>query len=94
MAAFPLRRNWSSRLKLCQWAPTLNPSLWGGAPFCGAAPYDFQTDETMYGPYRIIEPGAAGFNAGGPYQNYYANYISEVRSLCVRRDWNFSKAVS
>ena len=43
-----------------------------------AAPFDFQTDETMYAPYRIIEPGAAGFNAGGPYQNYYGNYISEI----------------
>jgi hypothetical protein len=47
----------------------------------GAAPYNFQTDETTYGPYRIIEPGAAGFNAGGPYQNYYANYISNIWSF-------------
>jgi hypothetical protein len=46
-----------------------------------AAPYDFQTDETTYGPYRIIESGAAGFNAGGPYQNYYANYISDIWSF-------------
>ena len=47
----------------------------------GDAPYDFQTDETLYGPYRIIEPGAAGFNAGGAYQNYYANYISNIWSF-------------
>jgi trimeric autotransporter adhesin len=47
----------------------------------GTAPYNFQTDETTYGPYRIIEPGAAGFNAGGPYQNYYANYISNIWSF-------------
>jgi hypothetical protein len=46
-----------------------------------AAPYDFQADETTYSPYRIIEPGAAGFNAGGPYQNYYANYISDIWSF-------------
>ena len=46
-----------------------------------SAPYNFQTDETTYSPYRIIEPGAAGFNAGGPYQNYYANYISESWSF-------------
>jgi hypothetical protein len=46
-----------------------------------SAPYNFQTDETTYSPYRIIEPGAAGFNAGGPYQNYYANYISEIWSF-------------
>jgi trimeric autotransporter adhesin len=45
-----------------------------------AAPYDFQADETLYGPYRIIEPGGAGFNAGLPYQNYYANYISSIWS--------------
>jgi hypothetical protein len=47
----------------------------------GSAPYDFQTDETMYSPYRIIEPGGAGFNAGGPYQNYYATYISNIWSF-------------
>jgi fibronectin type 3 domain-containing protein len=47
----------------------------------GSAPYDYQTDETMYGPYRIIEPGGAGFNAGGPYQNYYATYISNIWSF-------------
>jgi trimeric autotransporter adhesin len=47
----------------------------------GSAPYDFQADETTYSPYRIIEPGAAGFNAGGPYQNYYANYISSIWSF-------------
>ena len=53
------------------------------APFNlnGSAPYDFQADETTYGPYRIIEPGAAGFNAGGPYQNYYADYISSIWSF-------------
>jgi fibronectin type 3 domain-containing protein len=47
----------------------------------GPAPYNFQTDGTMYAPYRIIEPGAAGFNAGGPYQNYYATYISNIWSF-------------
>jgi hypothetical protein len=38
---------------------------------------DFQSDE-IYAPYRIIEPGGAGFNAGGADQNYYANYISNI----------------
>jgi fibronectin type 3 domain-containing protein len=47
----------------------------------GSAPYDFRADETTFAPYRIIEPGAAGFNAGGPYQNYYANYISDIWSF-------------
>ena len=41
---------------------------------------DFQSDE-IYAPYRIIEPGGAGFNAGGPDQNYYANYISSIWSF-------------
>jgi hypothetical protein len=42
---------------------------------------DFQACETTYGPYRIIEPGGAGFNSGGPYQNYYATYISDIWSF-------------
>jgi trimeric autotransporter adhesin len=41
---------------------------------------DFQAD-LIYAPYRIIEPGGAGFNAGGADQNYYANYISDVWSF-------------
>ncbi len=41
---------------------------------------DFQSDE-IYAPYRIIEPGGAGFNAGGADQNYYANYISSIWSF-------------
>jgi len=47
----------------------------------GVAPYDFRADATADGPYRIIEPGAAGFNAGGPYQNYYESYISNIWSF-------------
>ena len=38
---------------------------------------DFQAD-LVYAPYRIIEPGAAGFNAGGADQSYYSNYISDI----------------
>jgi trimeric autotransporter adhesin len=41
---------------------------------------DFQAD-LVYAPYRIIEPGAAGFNAGGADQNYYTDYISEIWSF-------------
>jgi beta-glucanase (GH16 family) len=40
---------------------------------------NFQSD-LAHAPYRIIEPGAAGFNAGGADQNYYANYISNIWS--------------
>ena len=41
---------------------------------------DFQSD-LIYAPYRIIEPGAAGFNAGGADQNYYTDYISNIWSF-------------
>ncbi len=41
---------------------------------------DFQSD-LIYAPYRIIEPGAAGFNSGGADQNYYTNYISSIWSF-------------
>jgi len=41
---------------------------------------DFQSD-SIYAPYRIIEPGAAGFNAGGADQNYYNTYISNIWSF-------------
>jgi hypothetical protein len=40
---------------------------------------DFQSDE-IYAPYRIIEPGGAGFNAGGADQNYYETYIADIWS--------------
>jgi hypothetical protein len=41
---------------------------------------DFQAD-LVYAPYRIIEPGAAGFNAGGPDQDYYQTYIADIWSF-------------
>jgi len=41
---------------------------------------DFQSD-LVYAPYRIIEPGGAGFNAGGPDQNYYQTYIADIWSF-------------
>ncbi|MGD0941874.1 MAG: malectin domain-containing carbohydrate-binding protein, partial [Terracidiphilus sp.] len=41
---------------------------------------DFQAD-LIYAPYRIIEPGAAGFNAGGADQNYYQTYIADIWSF-------------
>ena len=41
---------------------------------------DFQAD-LVYAPYRIIEPGAAGFNAGGADQDYYQAYISDIWSF-------------
>ena len=41
---------------------------------------NFQAD-LVYAPYRIIEPGGAGFNAGGPDQNYYQTYIADIWSF-------------
>ncbi|MGA9670670.1 MAG: malectin domain-containing carbohydrate-binding protein [Terracidiphilus sp.] len=40
---------------------------------------NFQAD-LVHAPYRIIEPGGAGFNAGGPDQNYYQTYIADIWS--------------
>lgn len=48
--------------------------------YLNAVPSDFQSEETSTAPYRIIEPGAGGFNAGGPYQDYYSTYISQIWS--------------
>jgi hypothetical protein len=46
--------------------------------YLNAVPADFQPEAQTYAPYRIIEPGAGGFNAGGLYQDYYTAYIGEV----------------
>jgi trimeric autotransporter adhesin len=41
----------------------------------------FQAEaQAPFAPYRIVEPGAGGFNAGGPQQNYYSAYISQIWS--------------
>jgi beta-galactosidase len=42
---------------------------------------DFQAEaKAPFGPYRIVEPGAGGFNAGGPYATYYSAYIAQIWS--------------
>jgi hypothetical protein len=46
--------------------------------FQAAVPVEFQACATMYYPYRIVEPGAAGFNAGGAYATYYNSYQSQI----------------
>jgi hypothetical protein len=48
--------------------------------FTAAVPSQFQSLATQQAPYRIIEPGAGGFNAGGPNEDYYTAYISQVWS--------------
>ncbi|MGA3010127.1 MAG: fibronectin type III domain-containing protein [Terracidiphilus sp.] len=46
--------------------------------FIDAVPADFQTEATLTAPYRIVEPGAGGFNTGGPYQDYYNPWIDQL----------------
>jgi hypothetical protein len=48
--------------------------------YLDAVPAEFQPEEALSAPYRIVEPGAGGFNAGGPYQDYYTDYINEIWS--------------
>jgi beta-galactosidase len=48
--------------------------------YLDAVPAEFQPEEALSAPYRIVEPGAGGFNAGGPYQHYYTDYINEIWS--------------
>ncbi|MGA2889654.1 MAG: immunoglobulin domain-containing protein [Terracidiphilus sp.] len=48
--------------------------------YLDAVPADFQPEAQLNAPYRIIEPGAGGFNTGGPYQDYYTTYIADVWS--------------
>jgi hypothetical protein len=50
------------------------------ARFAAAVPGEFQGLATIQAPYRIVNPGAAGFDAGGQYQNYYSAYIDQVWS--------------
>lgn len=49
--------------------------------YIDAVPADFQPEATLTAPYRILEPGGGGFNAGGPYQDYYTGYIADIWSF-------------
>jgi hypothetical protein len=40
------------------------------------APVEFDYCAQKEAPYRIVEPGAAGFNAGGQYATYYDSYVN------------------
>ena len=50
------------------------------ARFVAAVPSEFQQLATIQAPYRIVSPGAGGFDAGGQNQNYYSAYIDEIWS--------------
>jgi hypothetical protein len=46
--------------------------------FLAEAPTEFNASGTQAAPYRIIEPGAAGFGSGGTNANYFQSYIDTV----------------
>ena len=46
--------------------------------YLAEVPAVFAATETGTAPYRIVEPGAAGFGLGGANANYYQAYIDEV----------------
>jgi len=48
------------------------------ARFVAAVPAEFQQLATIQAPYRIVSPGAGGFDTGGQYQDYYSAYIQEI----------------
>jgi hypothetical protein len=46
--------------------------------FLDAVPAEFDFCAQKEAPYRILNPGWAGFDPGGPQQDYYKAYIDEV----------------
>jgi hypothetical protein len=47
--------------------------------FVDEAPAEFKPlAQPPHAPYRIVEPGAAGFNAGGPNATYYNNFVDAL----------------
>ena len=48
------------------------------AKYRAEVPAAFQDTADKQGPYRILEPGAAGFSPNGTHANYYRDYIDQV----------------
>ena len=49
--------------------------------FIDAVPDEFKPlAQAPHAPYRIVEPGAEGFKAGGPYANYYDSFVDSLWS--------------
>jgi hypothetical protein len=47
--------------------------------FLNEVPVEFQPlAQAPFAPYRIVEPGAAGFNAGGAFATYYDAFINQM----------------
>jgi hypothetical protein len=49
--------------------------------FIDAVPAEFKPlAQPPFAPYRIVEPGAGGFNSGGPYASYYDSFVDQLWS--------------
>jgi hypothetical protein len=49
--------------------------------FLDAVPAEFKVlAQPPHAPYRIVQPGAAGFDKGGPNANYYAAFVDQIWS--------------
>ena len=46
--------------------------------YLAEVPAEFQGSGSSQMPYRIVEPGAAGFDANGMYQNYYDSWADQL----------------
>src|SRR5689334_16681981 len=47
--------------------------------FIDSVPDEFKPlAQAPFAPYRIVEPGRGGFNAGGPYEHYYEAFVDEI----------------
>jgi hypothetical protein len=46
--------------------------------FLNAVPAEFQPLAQLQAPYRILNPGAGGFDSGGAQQDYYKAYIDQI----------------
>src|SRR5207247_4939529 len=46
--------------------------------FKDEVPDEFKALADLHAPYRIVEPGAGGFNAGGAHAQYYAAFVDEM----------------
>jgi hypothetical protein len=46
--------------------------------FVDAVPTEFKPLAQLQAPYRIVSPGAGGFDAGGQYANYYSAYVDQI----------------
>jgi len=46
--------------------------------FVAEVPAEFKSLAMSQAPYRIVEPGAGGFNAGGMYANYYDSFVDQL----------------